>query len=105
MADTNLAQKNAPLNILRIKINKIGKAERRYIHRREEHARAYAEALADANIPHRGRARRPVRAGAKGRRRSGARMQGRRAGLTERNPGRTMLERPPCSTRSCYAVQ
>jgi hypothetical protein len=50
MTDTSLAQKNALLNILRIKINKIGKAERRYIDRREEHARAYAEALADANI-------------------------------------------------------
>lgn len=40
----------ALLNILRIKIGKIGKAERRYIDRREENARAYAEALADASI-------------------------------------------------------
>lgn len=50
MTNTTTAQKNALLNILRIKIDKIGKAERRYIDRREENARAYAEALADANI-------------------------------------------------------
>lgn len=50
MTSTNTVQKAALLNILRIKIAKIGKAERRYIDRREEHVRAYAEALADANI-------------------------------------------------------
>ncbi|MBC3410068.1 hypothetical protein HU720_01955 [Pseudomonas sp. SWRI51] len=44
------AQRGALLNILRIKVEKIGKGERRYIDRREENARAYAEALADANI-------------------------------------------------------
>ncbi|MEZ7174669.1 hypothetical protein QVM52_04630 [Pseudomonas mosselii] len=47
---TTAAQKAALLNILRIKVEKIGKGERRYIDRREENARAYAEALADANI-------------------------------------------------------
>lgn len=50
MISTSTAQKNAVLNILRIKIAKIGKAERRYIDRREENVRAYAEALADVNI-------------------------------------------------------
>ncbi|MGZ0787626.1 hypothetical protein ACXM5X_32310 [Pseudomonas saponiphila] len=50
MTSTSTAQKNALLNILRIKIAKIGKAERRYIDRREENVRAYAEALADVNI-------------------------------------------------------
>lgn len=48
MSDT--VQKNTLLNILRIKIGRIGKAERRYIDRRQEHALAYAEALADVNI-------------------------------------------------------
>lgn len=50
MTSTTTAKKAALLNILRIKIDKIGKAERRYIDRREENVRAYAEALADANI-------------------------------------------------------
>ncbi|NMZ14642.1 hypothetical protein HBO07_25550 [Pseudomonas proteolytica] len=50
MITVTAAQKAALLNILRLKIDKIGKGERRYIDRREENARAYAEALADANI-------------------------------------------------------
>lgn len=50
MITVSPVQKAALLNILRIKIDKIGKGERRYIDRREENARAYAEALADANI-------------------------------------------------------
>ncbi|MBH3420636.1 MULTISPECIES: hypothetical protein [Pseudomonas] len=50
MTTTTAAQKTALLNILRIKIDNIGKGESRFIDRREENARAYAEALADANI-------------------------------------------------------
>lgn len=50
MTTTTAAQKAALLNILRIKIDNIGKGESRFIDRREENARAYAEALADANI-------------------------------------------------------
>lgn len=50
VATVTTAQRNALLNILRIKIAKIGKVEGRYIDRSEESARAYAEALADANI-------------------------------------------------------
>ena len=50
MTTTTAASKAALLNILRIKIDNIGKGESRFIDRREENARAYAEALADANI-------------------------------------------------------
>ncbi len=50
MTTVTTAQKAALLNILRIKIDNIGKGESRFIDRREENARAYAEALADANI-------------------------------------------------------
>ncbi|MNJ41090.1 hypothetical protein D3C77_360010 [compost metagenome] len=50
MTSTATAPKATFLNILRVKLSKIGRAERRYIDRAEEHVRAYAEALADANI-------------------------------------------------------
>lgn len=50
MTSTTIPPKGTLLNLLRIKINKIARAERRYIDRAEEHVRAYAEALADANI-------------------------------------------------------
>ncbi|WP_430446300.1 MAG: hypothetical protein ACQZ2J_01975 [Pseudomonas piscis] len=50
MTTTTATQKVALLNILRIKIDSIGKGESRFIDRREENARANAEALADANI-------------------------------------------------------
>ncbi|MHC8403519.1 hypothetical protein ACYZTX_29870 [Pseudomonas sp. MDT1-17] len=50
MTSTKIAPKTTFLNYLRIKINKIARTERRYIDRAEEHVRAYAEALADANI-------------------------------------------------------
>lgn len=44
------AEKAVYLNILRIKLVKIGRTERRYIDRAEEHARAYAEALSDVGV-------------------------------------------------------
>jgi hypothetical protein len=50
MPTTSTAPKTTFLNILRIKLTKISRAERRYIDRAEENVRAYAEALADANI-------------------------------------------------------
>ncbi|WP_137808369.1 hypothetical protein [Pseudomonas sp. G(2018)] len=50
MSTTTTAPKATFLNILRIKLTKIGRTERRYIDRAEENVRAYAEALADANI-------------------------------------------------------
>lgn len=50
MTSTTIPPKGTFLNLLRIKINNIARAERRYIDRAEEHVRAYAEALADANI-------------------------------------------------------
>lgn len=50
MTSTPTAPKATFLNLLRVKLSKIARAERRYIDRAEEHVRAYAEALADANI-------------------------------------------------------
>lgn len=50
MSSTATAPKATYLNLVRIKLSKIARAERRYIDRAEEHVRAYAEALADANI-------------------------------------------------------
>lgn len=50
MTSTRTAPKATFLNLLRVKLSKIARIERRYIDRAEEHVRAYAEALADANI-------------------------------------------------------
>jgi hypothetical protein len=50
MTCTPPAPKATFLNLLRVKLSKIARAERRYIDRAEEHVRAYAEGLADANI-------------------------------------------------------
>jgi hypothetical protein len=44
------ARKNACLNVIRLKIHKISRCERRYIDRHEEHVRAYVEALADVEV-------------------------------------------------------
>lgn len=50
MTSTAIAPKATFLNLLRVKLSKIARVERRYIDRAEEHVRAYAEALADVNV-------------------------------------------------------
>lgn len=50
MTSTPTAPKATFLNLLLVTLHKIARAERGYIDRAEEHVRAYAEGLADANI-------------------------------------------------------
>lgn len=50
MTSAATAPKATFLNLVRVKLSKIARVERRYIDRAEEHVRAYAEALADANV-------------------------------------------------------